>query len=218
MAREVGANLGREVLLARTNHGLTVRRAARLAGVAPRTQKRVEDGDPQVGMSTLCRVASAVGLKVWARAFPATQPTLRDTGQLWVAERLCLIAHASWKPMLELGLGNLRSVDLALFGPTEILAIEIERVLADFQAQRRVWIDKRDTVAEAHQRPVRLVIAVDDTQRNRAAVRPHADLLRATFPAGSREVLTSIRTGRPLGTDGIVWIRRRQRPSYTVGA
>jgi hypothetical protein len=204
--------IGREVMLSRANIGLSVRGAARLAGVAPRTFRNVERGDPNVSATTVCRVASAMGLRVWGRTFPVAEPTLRDTGQLWIAEWLRAAAHPSWSVAIELGLGNLRSIDMAFFGPTEILATEIERLLADYQAQRRGWIEKRDALAEAHQRPVKLVVAIQDTAHNRAVVRAHADIIAASFAAGSREVLASLRSGQPLGTDGIVWVRRREHP------
>jgi transcriptional regulator with XRE-family HTH domain len=89
----MAASVGREVLLARTNLRVSQRRAARLARVSPGTQRRVEDGDPSVAWDTACRVASAVGLKVWAKAFPAAEPTLRDTGQLRIANYLRELAH-----------------------------------------------------------------------------------------------------------------------------
>lgn len=216
IARKLASDIGREVLLARSNLGLSVRHAARLAGVAPRTQQRVEDGDPALGLVTLCRVASALGLKVWGRAFPATQPSLRDTGQLWIAEWLRRAAHRSLNAVIELGVGNLRSIDIAFFGATEIVACEIERRLADFQAQMRVWIEKRDALAVAHQRPVRLVIALEDTVHNREVIRANAAIISASFPASSREVLRALRTGQPLGADGIVWIRRRQQPGVST--
>lgn len=44
--RELMVTIGREVALARANHGLTQRVAARLAGVAKSTVQRVEHGDP----------------------------------------------------------------------------------------------------------------------------------------------------------------------------
>jgi transcriptional regulator with XRE-family HTH domain len=210
MAQDLCGSVGREVLLARTNHGLSVRAAARLAGVAPRTQARVEAGDPAVGVEFVCRVASAMGLKVWGRTFPATAPSLRDTGQLRIAEWLRLHAHSSFSVAIEHPLGDLRSADVVFFGATEILHVEIERLVADYQAQYRVLAEKREMLGAAHQRPVRLVLAIEDTQRNRSAIRPHASVVAAAFPAGTRAALGAIRGGGPLGRDAIAWIRRRR--------
>jgi hypothetical protein len=209
MAREVAGSFGREVMLARVNHALSVRAAAELAGVAPGTQRSVEAGDPAVRIDTVCRVGSAMGLRIWGRAFPATAPTLRDTGQLWLADWLRRQAHPSLSVAIELALDNLRSADAVFFGATEITHVEIERLIADFQAQYRVAVAKRDDLAKLHQRPIRLVLAIEDTRRNREALRPHAALIATMPPAGSREILRTLRTGEPLGRDGILWIRRR---------
>ena len=207
IARDLSQAIGREVTLARTNLGLTIPAAARLAHVAPNTQRRVEDGDAGVRLDTVCEVAAAMGLKVWGKAFPVRTVSLRDTGQLAIADHLRLLANPALRVALELGLGNGRSIDLVTFGPAEIIAVEIERLLADFQAQYRAASAKRDELAERHQRPVRLVLVVLDTRRNRAAVREHEALIRSALPAGSREVLSGLRNGKPLGRDGLVWVR-----------
>jgi transcriptional regulator with XRE-family HTH domain len=209
MARVMASAIGQEVLLARANLALTRRQAARLARVSPQTQDRVERGDPSVAIDTACRVASGVGLKLWAKAFPASDPSLRDTGQLRIAECLKGVAHARYTVALELALSNGRSADEVFFGPNEILHAEIERRLADWQHQHRRANAKRDELAAAHQRPVRLVIVVEDTERNRSVAREHASLIGSMLPAGSREVARSLRSGEPLGKDGILWIRPR---------
>lgn len=207
MAREIASSVAREITLARLNSGLSVRAAARLAGVSPQTQSRAELGDSSLQLATLCRVAAAGGLRVWGRAFPASAPSLRDTGQLTIAGALRNLGHPSLTFRLEVAVGDQRSVDVVCYGATEIIAIEIERLLSDFQAQYRRATEKRDALAERHQRPVRLVFAVLDTRRNRAAVHAHAPVIATALPAGTREVLGAIRTGRPLSRDGLVWVR-----------
>ncbi len=202
-------SIGQEVTLARTNQALSRRAAARLAGVSPFAQAKVERGDTSVRMDTACAVAAGVGLRLWAKAFPVRTPSLRDTGQLRIAEILRRAAHVSYRVIVELALGNGRSADEVFFGAVEIIHAEIERFFADFQAQYRSASAKRDEIAALHQRPVRLVMVIEDTQRNRMAVATHAALIRSSLPAGSREVFRAIRTGQPLGRDGILWIRPR---------
>lgn len=209
LARETSGRIGQEVRLARMNHGLSLRAAARLAGVAPETQRRVEAGDPHVQIATACQVGAAVGLRIWGRAYPAATPTLRDTGQLWIADWIRREAHSTLDIRLEVALGNLRAADLVIASPTEILHVEIERLLADFQAQFRLADAKRTLLAEHHQRPVRLILAIEDTKHNRQVVEPHHGLIASALPAGSREVLRAIRTGQPVGRDGLLWVRRR---------
>ena len=209
MARTMAAFIGQEVLLARTDLALTRRTAARLARVSPQTQERVERGDPSVGLHTVCRVAAGVGLKVWAKAFPAQQPSLRDTGQLRIAEWLRRVVSPACNVALEVPVGSERSADMVLYAPTEIVHIEIERRLADWQEQIRRAQVKRDQLAHRHERPVRLVMAVEDIGSNQALARDHATVLRAMLPAASREVARALRIGTPLGRDGILWVRPR---------
>ena len=78
----------------------------------------------------------------------------------------------------------------------------------DFQNQYRRADRKRQALAAQHQRPTRLVLVIEDTRRNRAALEPHMKLIQAALPARSREVLGALRSGRPLGRDGLLWVRR----------
>ena len=211
MAREAALGIGHEVMLARTNQALTIHSAARLAGVAPATQQRVEAGDPAVGIVTVCRVAAPLGLKVWGKAFPARTPSLRDTGQLRIAEHLRSVASPALTVVLEHGMGNGRAIDVVLFGAEEIIAAEVERLLADLQAQYRAADAKRTELAALHQRPVRLVLAVEDTRRNRTVAREHAAVIRSMLPAGSRDIMRAIRTGESLRRDGLLWVRPAAR-------
>jgi hypothetical protein len=212
-ALEQCARIGSEMKLARVTHAMTGRAAARRAGVSWSTGARVELGDPGVTITTLCAVGEAVGLDIVLRAYPGSGPTLRDTGQLALAEQMCAQAHAGWQPNIELAVGaHGEAIDVALFATREIWAVEIERMAIDFQAQYRRADGKRATLAALHQRPVRLVMILEDSRRNRAALEAHLVFIRATLPAGSREVLRALRTGRPLGRDGLAWVRRVPRP------
>jgi hypothetical protein len=145
------------------------------------------------------------------RAYPIGGPSLRDSGQLAIATWLRGLTHAASTSTLETPIGNGRAVDLVVFGPTEIIGIEIERMLVDFQAQYRAGVSKRDDLASVHARPVRFVMAVLDSRRNRAVVRDHERLVRSVLPAGSREILAALRTGRLLGRDGLAWVRPSAR-------
>ena len=217
MTRESSLAVGREVTLARANLGMSVTAAARIAGLAPLTQRRVEAGDPSVGLATLCRAAAVVGLKVWVRAFPIGPTSLRDSGQLRIAEFLRSMTASRMQVELEHAVGDQRSIDVAAFGPSELLAIEIERLLTDFQAQYRQADAKRVALAERHRRPVRLVLVVEDTRHNRRAVEDHTTLIRSALPAGTREILGVLRTGRELGRDGLAWVRPRRAHPHAGG-
>lgn len=205
--------IGSEVLLARTELGMTRTRVGARAGVARDTVRRIEAGDPAVQLDTLCAVAGAVGVDVVLRAYRAGQPSLRDAGQLELARILIGLAHPTWQADLEVPAGEHgEAVDVVLFGATEIIGIEIDTLVLDFQAQHRRNVLKREYLSARHQRPVRLVWAVADTARNRRSMAPHVGVVGSQLPSRSRDVLASVRSGRPLGRDGLLWLRRRQPP------
>lgn len=105
-----------------------------------------------------------------------------------------------------------RAADLLLEAPAEVVQVEIERALLDIQAQLRAAQLKRAALAERLARPVRLVIALPDTRRNRAVVREHS-VLGAALPTPSKRVLASLRSGSPIGADGLLWV-----PSFLAQA
>ena len=212
-ARRQSEAFGADVAMARAGMGLSLRMTGLRSGVSADAIRRVERGDPSVQLDTLCAIGEAVGLDVVLKGYSSGLPSLRDTGQLGIARLLCGLAHPGWKPRLEAPAGaHGEAVDIGFFGPLEILATEIDRLLLDFQDVHRRNVRKQQFLADHHQRPVRLVMVVQDSPRNRRAVEPHLELLRAVLPAGSREVLESLRSGEPLGRDGLLWIRPHRPP------
>jgi hypothetical protein len=219
-ATRLAAQVGSDVELSRVTLAMTIEDVARRALVAPSTVVRVCAGDGGVHLDTLCAVADAVGLRIGVKAFPGRQPSLRDSGQLRIAKYLVAMAHPSLRPSLELPVGDPfgRAADLVFFGPEEIMHEEIERRLPDFQAPYRAATVKRDALQARHARSVRLVLVIEDTRRNRALVAPHAELIRTALPATSSDVLRSLRSGTPLGRDGLLWVRPwRPPPSRRSG-
>lgn len=190
---------------------MTIQQVSKASGVAWSSVRRMEHGDPGVTILTACAVTEAVGLDLVLRTYPGRSLSLRDTGQLTHAEWLCTRVHPSLHPNVELLIGQHgEAIDVAFFGAEEIVATEIERMAVDFQAQYRRANLKRDALAALHKRPVRLVMAIEDTARNRTTLEPHLAFIRATLPAGTREVLTALGAGKPLGRDGLIWVRTRR--------
>jgi len=193
--------------------GLTRQQVANRAGVSWATALRVELGDPHLGVETMCAVAEGVGLDVVLRTYPGNQPSLRDTGPMRLVEQLVTQTNPAWQPQVELPIGQHgESIDICFFGPEEIIDGEVERMATDFQGQYRRADQKRQALAAQHRRPVRLVLVIEDTRRNRAALSPHVAVIPTVLPAGSREVLGALRSGRSLGRDGLLWIRRARLP------
>jgi transcriptional regulator with XRE-family HTH domain len=204
---------GREIRLARMTAGLTQAQAGRRAGVSQGQVSRAERGRLDVSLEARCRLAAACGHELGWRLYPVATVRLRDSGQMALAQAIVAAAHVSWQARLEvpIGPGDLRAADLLLVGPTEIVHIEIERALVDFQAQLRPAQLKRDALATRETRPIRLVIAVPDTETTRARLAPFAGLIGEALPAHSRAIWRAIRTGEPVTADGILFVRAARR-------
>jgi transcriptional regulator with XRE-family HTH domain len=208
-AGRIAAKIGTDIGTSRAELGLRVEQVAERAQVAPSTVLRVIGGDAGVHLDTLCAVARAVGLNLGVKAYPGLQPRLRDTGQLRMAETLIRQAHRSWRPSLELVVGDPygRAADLVFFGPDEIIHAELERHIVDFQAQLRAASVKRQSLQQHHHRPVRLILIIEDTPRNRSVVAAQHRVVSTALAATSRDIFRSVRSGSPLAQDGLLWIR-----------
>lgn len=202
-------SIGKDVRTARCAAGMSRADAARRAGVSRSTWERVELGLPTTSVTTLSAVAEAVGLDLVIRAHPGTGTSLRDRGQMAIADYFATVAHPAWRIGIEVTAGQFgQAIDQVFWGTDEILAIEIIRHMADYQAQYRSVSLKRDWLAGKHDRPVRLVLAVEDLRSNRTVLAPHMLLVRSVLPAGSRQVMDALRSGRSVGSDGLIWVRR----------
>ena len=204
-SRSLAARFGTELRLARMTAGLTQRQLARRAMVTQQEVSRVERGNERSTLETRCRLAAACGAELGWRLYPNASVSLRDSGQLRLAQAIVRAAHPRWTPRLEVPVGNadLRAADIVLESDDEVLHIEVERTLVDFQAQLRAAQLKRESLAAELQRPVRLVIAVPDTRAVRARVgavcrppaRKLAELSEKHLGSSSRNVGRRWRTG-----------------------
>lgn len=202
------ARFGSELRVARAAAGLTQLRLAELAGVSQSFVSLVEGGRRRAQWSTACAMATATGHDLSLKLFPARSVSLRDSGQFRAVEHIVSQAHDSWHSRLEVSVapGDARAADLLLIRPDEVLHIEVERTLVDFQAQLRAPQRKRSVVVQSFDRPVRLVLAIPGTRNARrlvAALRPG---LSAALPHPSARAWSSIRSGRPLGGDALLFL------------
>jgi transcriptional regulator with XRE-family HTH domain len=182
-----------------------------LAGVTQQRVSRAERGSAAVSLDARCRLAAATGHELAWRLYPVASVRLRDSGQLVLAQAIVGSAHPVWNVQLEVPVaqGDPRAADLVLSGPSEVVHIEIERILVDVQAQLRSGQLKRQVLAEHLQRAVHFVLAVADTRANRARAAPVMDLLTRALPVTSRDAWAAIRGGTSLGGDGILFVRVR---------
>jgi transcriptional regulator with XRE-family HTH domain len=209
-ARQIAAWFGRELRIARVSAGLTQFQLARRAGIAQQEVSRAENGDPSVSLVIRCRLAAACGMQLGWRMTPESTVHLRDSGQLGIAQGILRITHSSWVADLEhiVAPGDLRAADILLSHPVELAQVEIERSLVDFQGQLRAAQLKRRVIAERESRPVRLVIAVPDTEGTRVRIEPNLALIQRVLPVSSRRIWSALKSGEPIGGDGLLFVRR----------
>ncbi|MEP6470134.1 MAG: helix-turn-helix transcriptional regulator [Chloroflexota bacterium] len=209
---------GTELRVARVTAGLTQSRLAELAGVSQSFVSLVERGRRAADWRLACGLALAVGHDLSLRLFPARSVSLRDSGQFVAVQRIVSNAHESWHARMEapVAAGDSRAADLLLIGAREILHVEVERALVDFQAQLRAAQRKRSVLADSFDSPVRLVIAIPGTRRARRLVDALRPGIRAALPRTSAQTWSAIRAGAPLDGDGLLFLGGRDmtRSSY----
>jgi transcriptional regulator with XRE-family HTH domain len=212
--RVVLARFARELRLARMAVGLTQQATAGRAGFTQEYVSAIERGVRAPSFEAACRLASACGHELAIRLFPEASVSLRDTGQLEVAETIMGQAAPGWHCRLEVpvGDGSRRAHDLVMTLLDEVVAVEVERRLVDLQAQLRAAQLKRDVLAQREDRPVRLVICVPDTPAMRRLIGEHQTLVRRVLPVRSRSIWRAPRVGQAIGGDGILFVRRRAGP------
>lgn len=108
-----------------------------------------------------------------------------------------------------MGKADLRAADIVLESDDQVLQVEVERTIVDLQAQLRAAQLKRECLATELQRPVRLVMAVQDTRAVRARLAPYADLVARTLPTSSRSIWAALRGPGAVDGDGILFVRER---------
>jgi transcriptional regulator with XRE-family HTH domain len=217
---ELATRFSRELVSARAVAGLTQGQVARRAGVSQALVSQAEHGRTLPSLRVMHRLVAATGHDLSLRLFPADGVRLRDSGQLSMAEQIRGIAHPSWRVRLEVPVGappDRRAADMVLDVGGEWVSVEIERALLDLQAQLRSAQLKRAALAERMERAVRLVIAVPDTRRNRAVVDRHRSMLDAALPVASRRMWACLRSGEPIGGDGLLWLRHQSPRSLPGG-
>ncbi|MDQ2688945.1 MAG: helix-turn-helix domain-containing protein [Chloroflexota bacterium] len=196
--------LGREVRIARIAAGRTQASVARSVHTSGARISRVERGlVPSVTLRELARIAGAVGLKLYVRAYPAMRRLL-DKPQLSLYAALRQRSHGSWRWETEVAVpiaGDLRAGDAVSTNGDCSILYELMTRFADFQAQTRsAKLKRRDLAAE------RLILVVANTRANRAAVREAGHDALADFPISARAALRALSEGRDPGGDAIVFL------------
>ena len=231
--RELGASraadlrrwIGRDLRILRVSSGQSQRILAARSGISQTFESDIERGAARASIETLASLAEASGGRLVVRVVPGNGVSLRDSGQLEIVRLIIGECHRRWKHTIEAPIGSppdLRAADLLSELPEEVDMIEVERGWIDHQAQYRELQLKRTALSERIGRTVNLVICLVDTERSRRAMAGLDHIVRETLPVPSRRIWSSLRTGTPIGGDGILWIRPpelrargRARPART---
>jgi transcriptional regulator with XRE-family HTH domain len=201
-ARLALQTLGRELRMARVNHGLSQDAVAASTAVAQAEVSRIErTGRPGVTLRTLARLAAAVGLELSVRLYPAGEP-IRDKAHIAMLARFREAVGESWSWAAEVPLpipGDKRAWDRVLRGNGVAIGVEAEtRPTVLQEIQRRIALKKRDGHLD------RVVLVLADTAWNRRLVRLND--LQTAFPTPGKIALRSLSEGRDPGGDAMILI------------
>jgi transcriptional regulator with XRE-family HTH domain len=203
----VRRRLGEELRIARMAAGLTQSQVAVVAGVTQSHVSAVERGTRNVSLKAACLLAASAGHELAVRLFPTDAVSLRDSGQAAMAGAIVDAAHPTWHAYLEMPVSKTdrRAADLVLVGQREVLHLEIERRLVDFQAQLRAATLKRESLATRFAQPVHLILVLPDRKSSRYAVRELERIVSRTMPVASARIRRAIASGATAGGDGILF-------------
>jgi transcriptional regulator with XRE-family HTH domain len=196
--------IGREIRVARIIAGRTQSAVARSIGTSKARVSLLERGLVRgVRYRQVSRLAAAVGLKLWVRAYPVVRRPL-DAPQLALLATLRSRAHASWRWETEVPMpqpGDLRAADARLTIPGCAIACELWTRLADWQAQSRsALLKQRDLGSD------RLLVVLRDSRANRAALRLADPASFTTFTVPARATLRALAEARDPGGNAIVFL------------
>jgi len=152
-------------------------------------------------LSSISRVAAAVGLEASLRLFPAGDP-VRDAAHVALLGRLRARIHGElrWRTEVPLPVaGDLRAWDATIAGLGFVIGVEAETRIRDLQAvTRRVNLKQRDGELD------HVILLVADTKANRLALRLAGPDLGGVFPISQRECLRALREGHDPGGSSII--------------
>jgi transcriptional regulator with XRE-family HTH domain len=185
--------LGAELREGRIGANLTLRQLGAVVGLSSSEISRIELGQaPNVPYVHLVTIASALGMDLPLRAFPAGD-AVRDAPQLALLGRF-RARLPGLRHVAEVGLarpGDLRAWDEVAFGDGWSIPIEAESVLRDIQAlERRQSLKLRDSGHD------RMILLVAGTRNNRHVLRLARDSLAGTVPVSGEEAMADLERGR----------------------
>jgi transcriptional regulator with XRE-family HTH domain len=202
----VRSNVGSELRVARASAGLTLDQVAHAVGISASELSRIERGlAGWVGLATLNRIASIVGIDLWVRTYPGGEP-LRDLAHLRLTQAFTELVGPSLSIRGEVSIGDARDQrawDLTLTDPQHrVCGTELETRLVDAQSQMR-RINKKRTDSNVD----RLLVVLADTRLNRSALRAAAALMATDLSIDDTAAYAALRRGELPPRDALILVR-----------
>jgi transcriptional regulator with XRE-family HTH domain len=211
MARRDLRELVGDLRASRIALGLSQADVARAAGISRQLLGRLErDELGRTSWQHLAAIAGVLGLRLRIGSYPDGEH-VRDHVQLRLLDALRTRLHPSlsWRTEVPLPIAeDRRAWDAMAIGADGWTAIEgISRIGAVDATVRRAKLKQRDDPRVAS-----LVLVVNDTTRNRDALRAALSSVRADFPLGTRDVIAALGAGHAPSGNGIVLLRAPAPP------
>jgi len=195
------ADLGREIRLARLNHDLSQRTAAKAAGMSQTHWGRLERAEARaVPLPLLARACAVVGLDLHLRAYPAGAP-VRDRAHVRLLEQLhARLSGASWSTEVAFpNAGDRRAWDALIRIAAVRIGVEAETRARDAQElQRRLALKQRDGMVD------HVILLLADTRHNRSFLAAAGTGFRAAFPVDGRTALRALALPADPGGNAII--------------
>jgi len=198
--------VGGELRTARLIAGLTLAQVERATGISTTELSRIERGKaPWVSISSLNRIAAAVGVDIWTKTYPGGEP-LRDIAHVRLTDAFRALLGPSLLVRAEVPIGDprdLRAWDLTLTERADgTCGVELETRLLDAQDQlRRLNRKAADGGVD------RVLLVVADTRANRLAVRAARGMLAPAFTIDDPDAYDALADGRIPPRDALVFVR-----------
>jgi transcriptional regulator with XRE-family HTH domain len=198
------AEFGRQIRIARLDHGLSTTDVARGLGWSHSKVSRIErDMYPDLGIVESHRLAAVVGLEASSRLFPGGD-AMRDAGHAQLLERLRARIHPTLRWSVEVPLpipGDRRAWDALIGGNGWRAGVEAETGLRDAQAlSRRLQLKRRDGAVDG------IILLVPATKRTREFLKVAGPALKTHLPMDGRTILERLATGADPAASGIVML------------
>jgi len=209
-SKETNRWIGRQILEARTEAGVSQAQLSHCAGLAPSYVWRIEAGLANPSVNALTAVAVCLGCDLGVRLFPTSGPRLHDRWQAPMVEALIRAAGLDWHATPEVPVPTARGViDLVLRrGPDLIVVCECHSELRRLELAIRRLGEKADAMARLEPSAnVSRLLAVRSTAATRAIARTYEATLAAAFPAPARLTLDALRGDGPWAGSGMLWLR-----------